>query len=86
MLYTSAGKSVLRLLIIVLLLAPFGSIYLMIPKDANIALVIVFKTAVPCLLMFTLLFGFSNVLFVKTKLVNDDHSGSLPLDKTDKYH
>ncbi len=86
MLSTSAAKSALRLLIIVLLLAPFGSIYLMIPTDASMALVIVFKTAVPCLLMFALLFGFSNVLFVKAKLVNDNNSGRLPIENIDKYN
>ncbi len=86
MLSTSAAKSALRLLIIVLLLVPFGSIYLMIPSNASMALVIVFKTAVPCLLMFTLLFGFSNVLFVKAKLVNDNNSGRLPLENIDKYN
>jgi hypothetical protein len=86
MLSTSWGKSGLRVLIIVLLLAPFGSIYLMVPRDASIALTIVFKTAVPCLLMFALLFACANAAFVKAKLVNDDHSGSLPLGKDDKYH
>lgn len=86
MLSTSAAKSALRLLIIVLLLAPFGSIYLMIPSNASMALVIVFKTAVPCLLMFALLFGFSNVLFVKAKLVNDNNSGRLPIENIDKYN
>ena len=85
MLSTSWGKSGLRLLIIVLLLAPFGSVYLMVPSDASIALTIVFKTAVPCLLMFTLLFGCANAVFVKAKLVNDVHSGSLPFDKDNKY-
>ncbi len=86
MLSTSWGKGGLRLVISILLLAPFGSIFLMVPSDAAIALTIVFKTAVPCLLMFALLFGCANALFVKARLVNDDHSGSLPLDKDVKYH
>ena len=81
MLQTSWIKSTYRVLIIILLIAPFGSIYLLVPATASMPIMIIFKSAVPVLLIFTTVFGFANCLFVKAKLVNDENSGTLPIEK-----
>ena len=85
MLETTWTKSGLRLLISILLLAPFASIYLYVPSTASIGIMMIFKTAVPFFLMFILLFAGFDVVSVKAKLVNDENSGTLPIDKVDKY-
>ena len=85
MLNTTWVKSGLRLLVTALLLIPFGSIYLIVPSDSSVGIMMVFKTAVPSLLMFISLFAFSNTLFVKFKLVNDENSGQLPIDQREKH-
>jgi hypothetical protein len=81
MLQTSWGKGFARIPIIIILMAPFASIFLLVPSTANMVIMIIFKTAVPVTLIFIIVFGFANSLFVKAKLVNDDHSGSLPIEK-----
>jgi len=70
MLDTHWTKSLVRVVVILLILAPFGVIFLAVPDTANLSLIIAFKTTVPCLLMFFFLFGFGNLLFVKLKLVS----------------
>jgi hypothetical protein len=78
MLSTSLGKSCLRLIVMALLVAPFNSLLLIKPKDNPSML---FINSVPYFSMYTLLFGFANVIFVKANLVNDDNSGFLPIEK-----
>jgi hypothetical protein len=78
MLSTSLLKSVIRLLVMAILVVPFSSILLIEPTD-NVTML--FNNSVPYLLMFAALFGCANVIFVKANLVNDDHSGFMPLAK-----
>lgn len=47
MLRTNWVKFLIRLLIVIGLVVPFGVIFLVIPSTANLALMIVFKTFVP---------------------------------------
>jgi hypothetical protein len=80
MLHTSWGKFLLRLLVMVVLAVPFGSIFLIIPDNVSIEIVIIFKTFIPLLLTLFSMFSFSNYFFARFKLVSDEHSGLLPLD------
>lgn len=77
---TSLSKSVLRLTVMALLSVPYISTAIIKPRDNTTML---FINSVPFLSIFTLLFGFANAIFVKANLVNDDHSGFLPIDKND---
>ena len=63
----------------ILLLIPFGVISLVIPEKASLAIMIIFKTNVPCLGMFVMLFAFSDYLYGKFKLLNEQVSPKIPI-------
>lgn len=80
MLKTTMLKFFLRYIIVIALLVPFGLIFLLVPSDSNLAVMIIFKTLVPVVLMMFCLFAFANYFFVKFHLVNDAQSILLPID------
>ena len=78
---TNWRKSFLRLVPAVLLLIPFGVINLVTPQTAPLGVLITFYTNIPCLGMFTCLFAFFDVLNVKFKLINEEVSPSIPIER-----
>jgi hypothetical protein len=82
MMGTNIWKSLLRLLVSVLILAPFGLMFVFIPnQNINIAIMIIFKTTFPLLAMFVVLFGFGNYIFVRLNLVSDSYAAYIPIDE-----
>jgi hypothetical protein len=63
-------QSILRALVVLGLAVPPGIIFLLVPKDAPIAVSIIFKTFVPLVLVNLSIFALSNYLFCRFKLVN----------------
>lgn len=80
MLKTGVIPFILRYLIIIVLMAPFAAIFLVIPKNTNLAVMIIFSTFVPLILATFSAFAFANYFFVRFKLVNETNAGLLPID------
>lgn len=80
MLKTPIVKVFLRLLIVILNAVPFTIIFFVIPPDASMTIMIIFKTLVPLVLLQFTLFAFSNYFFVRFHLVNTAATGMLPID------
>ena len=81
MLKTTLVKFLLRFLILIAIAVPFGLIFLLVPNDTDLAIMIVFKALIPILLALFLIFAFSDYLFVRFKLVNMENAGVLPIDQ-----
>ena len=81
---TNWKKALIRLPVAILLLIPLGIINLVIPNSAPLGVMIAFSTNLPCLGMFLCLFAFGDVLNNKFKLVNEEVSPSIPIERT-KY-
>ena len=81
MLKTSFLKFLIRFVIMIVLAAPFACIYLLVPADANLSLMIVFKTVVPLFLSLLSMFAQSNYFFARFNLVNESKAGLLPIDE-----
>ena len=81
LLKTTMPKFFLRYIIVIVLLVPFGLIFILLPSNSNLAVMIIFKTLVPVVLMMFCLFAFANFFFVKFHLVNDAQSCLLPIDQ-----
>ena len=81
---TDWKKALLRIPIAVLILLPFAAIFLIVGNKANLVLMIIFSTNIPSIGMFACLFAFADTLFIKLKLVNDDTSSKIPIERA-KY-
>lgn len=68
---TDVVKFILRILVILVLGAPFGALFFLVSwANSNIWVLLLFKTLTPCLGSMLLIFLFSDYLFAKFSLVN----------------
>jgi hypothetical protein len=69
---TTWYKFLLRYLVMAVMVIPFGAAFLFVPWEADIAILLIFKTFLPLLGMSFVIFAFSHYFFAKFNLLNTD--------------
>ena len=76
---TNISKFLARYLVIGFIALPSVLVFVFLPWTADLTILIIFKTLLPCFICGLLIFGFSHFFFIKLRLLNDQEQDSYNL-------